>query len=319
MTADGLRGCIPIVVTPFTDDGSLDLPSLEREVEWLIAEGASGVATLAIASEGYKLAEHERDEVLRAVVRATRQRVPVVASADGAGTEVAVARARRVAALGADAVMVLPPYFVKPDAAALSDYYLRVAAAAGLPLIIQDAPQLTGVAMGPALWAELAAEASLIQYVKVEGTPQGPAISGAIAASAGRLAVFCGWGGLSILDALERGAVGSMPAPNVARLFTQIQDRFLAGDIVGAEAAFAAELPFLLWSMQTVDHSVFAAKEELRRRGVIATNHRRQPALTLDGIALGQVTRFLDERLGTTHSFVSMERPFQDSACASAR
>jgi len=294
---NGLRGCIPIVVTPFADDGVLDLHSLEREVDWLIAEGASGLATLAIASEGYKLTEAERDEVLTTVVQATRGRVPVVASADGAGTEVATDRARRVAARGADAVMVLPPYFVKPDAAALEDYYLRVAAAGGIPLMIQDAPQLTGVAMGPALWAKLAAEATLIQYVKVEGTPQGPALSGAIAASAGRLAVFCGWGGLSILDALERGAVGSMPAPNVTRLFAEIQDRFAAGDIATAEAAFAAELPFLLWSMQTVDHSVLAAKEELRRRGVIATSHRRQPALALDDVALGQLGRFLDARL----------------------
>lgn len=297
MTAEGLRGCIPIVVTPFADDGGLDLPSLEREADWLVAEGASGLATLAIASEGYKLTEAERDEVLRTVVRAARGRVPVVASADGAGTEVATDRARRVAALGADAVMVLPPSFVKPDAAALADYFLRVAAAGGIPLIVQDAPQLTGVAMGPALWAELAAEAPLIQYVKVEGTPQGPAISGAVAASEGALAVFCGWGGLSILDALERGAVGSMPAPNVTRLFTTIQDRFVAGDVAAAEAAFAAELPFLLWSMQTVDHSVFAAKEELRRRGVIAGSHRRQPALGLDAVALGQLARFLDARL----------------------
>ncbi len=296
--ADGLRGCIPIVCTPFGEDGSLDLPSLEREVDWLIDEGASGVATLAIASEGYKLTEDERDEVLRVVVKATRERVPVVASADGAGTEVALDRARRMAKLGADAVMVLPPYFVKPDSQALADYYLRIAAAGGIPVIIQDAPQLTGVAMTPAFWAQLAEDASLIQYVKVEGNPQGPPISGAIAASTGKLAIFCGWGGLSIIDALERGAVGSMPAPNVTRLFSDIQSRFLAGDVAEAERLFAAELPFLLWSMQTVDHSVFAAKEELRRRGVIATNHRRQPALELDQIAVGQLGRFLDARLG---------------------
>lgn len=296
--ADGLRGCIPIVCTPFNDDGSLDIPSLKREVDWLIDEGASGLATLAIASEGYKLTEEERDEVLTTVVRATRDRVPIVASADGPGTEVAAARARRVAALGADAVMVLPPYFVKPDAASLTDYYLRVAAAARIPLIIQEATQLTGVAMGPPLWARLAEEASLIQYVKVEGMPQGPAISGAIEASHGALAVFCGWGGLSILDALERGAAGSMPAPIFTRLFFTIQDRFAAGDIAAAEATFAAELPFVLWSMQTVDHSVASAKEELRRRGIFTTNHQRQPALTLDGVARGQLARFVDRRLG---------------------
>ena len=89
-----------------------------------------------------------------------------------------------------------------------------------------------------------------------------------------------------------------MPAPNVTRLFSDIQSRFLAGDISEAERLFAAELPFLLWSMQTVDHSVYAAKEELRRRGIIATSHRRQPALELDPVALGQLGRFFDARLG---------------------
>ena len=88
-----------------------------------LAEGASGVATLALASEGYKLTERERDEVAALVVEHVAGRVPVVVSADGAGTAVAVDRAVRAARLGADALMVLPPYLVKPGPAALLDYY----------------------------------------------------------------------------------------------------------------------------------------------------------------------------------------------------
>ena len=61
---EALHGCIPILVTPFADDGSLDLESLEREIDWVLAEGASGVACVAIASEGYKLTETERDAVI---------------------------------------------------------------------------------------------------------------------------------------------------------------------------------------------------------------------------------------------------------------
>ena len=58
-----LTGCIPILCTPFQEDGALDLPNLVREIEYVIDEGASGVAALAIASEGYKLTEAERDNV----------------------------------------------------------------------------------------------------------------------------------------------------------------------------------------------------------------------------------------------------------------
>lgn len=292
-----LSACVPILCTPFADGGGLDLPSLEREVEWVLGEGASGVACLAIASEGYKLTEGERDEVLRATVGAVGGRVPVVASADGQGVEPAVERARRAAGLGADALMVLPPSFVKPDGEALLEYYGRMGEAVGIPLIVQDAPQLTGVAMAPALWARMAEAIPALRYVKAEGTPQGGTISETRRLAGERLAVFCGWGGLGILDALERGAVGSMPAPNFTRLFAEIQRAWEAGDRGGAAARFAAELPFVLWSMQSIDHSVAAAKEELQRRGIFASNRQRQPAARLDAVARGQLGRFLDARL----------------------
>src|SRR4051794_16297243 len=63
VNARPLRGCIPILCTPFTETNELDLDSLRREIDWVITEGADGVAALAIASEGYKLIEPERDEI----------------------------------------------------------------------------------------------------------------------------------------------------------------------------------------------------------------------------------------------------------------
>ena len=294
MTAPSLRGCIPILCTPFLADESIDHASLAREVDWVIGEGASGVAALAIASEGYKLTEPERDAVVETVVRAAAGRAPVVASADGAGTAVAVDRVRRATQRGAAAVMVLPPYFMKPDANGLRDYYLRVAEAAGdATVIVQDAPQLTGVGMSPAQWAAWSAERPAIGAVKAEGTPQGKTLSETIRLGEGRLSVFCGWGGLGMIDALERGAAGSMPAPNFTRLYADIQQRFEAGDVAGAEERFAAALPFVLWTMQSVEYSVSAAKEALRRLGVFATATTRSPAMELDAISRGQLERWL--------------------------
>ncbi|MBA3644120.1 MAG: dihydrodipicolinate synthase family protein, partial [Chloroflexia bacterium] len=214
------------------------------------------------------------------------------------GTWPGVERARRAAALGADAVMVLPPYFVKPDGDNLVDYYQQMAEAAGVPLMIQDAPQLTGVAMAPALWARMAEQIPLLRYIKVEGSLQGPLISETRRLAGDQVSLFCGWGGLGMIDALERGAVGSMPAPNFTRHFAEIQMRYEAGDAAGAGERFREELPFVLWAMQSIDHSVTSAKEELRRRGVIASAHLRQPAMRLDEIAWGQLRRFLDRRLG---------------------
>src|SRR5215213_6172978 len=265
--SEALHGCIPILVTPFADDGSLDLESLEREIDWVLAEGASGVACVAIASEGYKLTESERDAVIATTVGKVGGRVPVVASADGPGEEPAIDRARRAAALGADVLMVLPSYFVKPGPDAIASYYARIAeASAGL------------------------------RYIKAEGTPQGPTISEALRLCGDRIGVFCGWGGLSLLDALERGAIGNMPAPNFTRFFADVQRVWETGDRKHAEQLFDRGVPFVMWSMQSIDHSVTAAKVELHRRGVIASPRLRQPALALDEIACDQLSRFIERR-----------------------
>src|SRR5215207_1324109 len=299
-TNEMLRGCIPILVTPFADDGALDLESLEREIDWALAEGAIGVACVAIASEGYKLTEAERDDVIAATVRRVDGRVPVVASADGPGEEPAIDRARRAAALGADALMVLPSYFVKPGPDALVSYYARIAEASGVPIMLQDAPQLTGVSMSPALWARIAEATPGLRYIKAEGTPQGPTISETLRLCGDRVGVFCGWGGLSLLDGLERGAVGNMPAPNFTRFFADVQRIWEEGDRSRAEELFDRGVPFVMWTMQSIDHSVTSAKIELHRRGVITSARLRQPALMLDDIAHGQLARFLDRRIADT-------------------
>jgi 4-hydroxy-tetrahydrodipicolinate synthase len=293
-----LRGCIPILATPFADDGALDLDGIDQQVEWLLGEGATGIACNAIASEGYKLTEAERDAVVERTVGVVGGRVAVVASADGPGVEPAIDRSQRAARLGADALMVLPPSFVKPDGDALLDYYRRIGAAIGLPLIVQDAPQLTGVAMGPPLWARMAEQIPTFRYVKVEGTPQGTTISETVRLCGDRIGVFCGWGGLSVLDALERGSVGSMPAANFTREFAAIQRAWEAGDRSEAERLFESAIPFVLWTMQSIDFSVAATKEEFRRRGIFGSNHQRSPAARLDDVSRGQLAAFLDARLG---------------------
>jgi 4-hydroxy-tetrahydrodipicolinate synthase len=219
-----------------------------------------------------------------------------VISADGPGHAIAVDRATRAESWCADALMVLPPYFVKPDQPNLYDYYRQIGEAVSIPVMIQDAPQLTGVAMSPALWARLASDVSTIQYVKAEGTPGGPAVTDTIRLSNGKLRMFSGWGGLGAIDAFERGAVGSMPAPNFTRLFADVQRLFEAGEIPEAEARFAGELPYSLWAMQSIDFSVASAKEELHRLGVFTTPLLRQPAVALDAVSRDQLDRWISGR-----------------------
>ena len=287
-----LHGCIPIVVTPFDAEGNIDETSLRAQAEWLIQKGVHGLAMPAIASEGYKLSDVERERVVRIVVETTARRVPVVVSADGNGTDVAVGRARALAQLGADALMVLPPSFVKPDHENLFRYYVRMAQAANLPLMVQEAPQLTGVTMPASFLARLQRECPLINSIKIEGTPSGPKTSEILQLTVGQMAVFAGWGGLSFWDGLLRGAQGCMPAPNFGPVFARIYELFVAGQREAAHAIFNRITPFISFSMQHIDISVWTAKESLARMGIIRMATLREPATLPDAVMREQFETF---------------------------
>jgi 4-hydroxy-tetrahydrodipicolinate synthase len=243
-----------------------------------------GLATPAIASEGYKLAEAEQQRVAAIVIEMTGGRVPVVVSADGNGTDVAVVRARRAAAMGAAALMVLPPMFIKPDGENLYRYYQRIARAVEVEIMVQDAPQLTGVPLPATLLARLNRDCPNITAVKIEGTPAGPKTSEVLALSDNRMDVFAGWGGLSFWEGLQRGAKGCMPAANFGPALARVYDQYQGGEYVAARSQFDRLVPFINWSMQSVDLSVWCAKEALRREGILATNVLREPAGLPDAI-----------------------------------
>ncbi len=290
-----LFGCIPIVVTPFAPSFAIDEAGLRAEVDFLIAAGVHGLATPAIASEGYKLDDAERDRVARIVVETAAGRVPVVVSVDGNGTDVAMARARATAALGADALMVLPPMFVKPDAANLERYYLRIADAAGLPIMVQDAPQLTGVSIPVALLERLYTANPLINAVKIEGTPAGAKTGEVVERTGGQMAVFAGWGGLSFWEGLPRGAAGCMPAANFGPALAQVYDLFHQGQIAEAATLFDRLTPFIAWSMQSIDLSVWCAKAALVRAGILASATLREPATLPDAVMQAEFERLLEK------------------------
>lgn len=279
-----LRGCIPIVVTPFDESFAIDERSLRAEVDYLIEAGVHGLATPAIASEGYKLTDSERDRIIRVVIEAANGRVPVVASADGNGTDVAVSRARSAVACGADALMVLPPMFIKPDPTGVEKYYLRVAEAAGVPVMVQDAPQLVGYAIGVDSLARMHAVNPLIASVKLEGLPAGEKTAAVISRLGGAMTVFAGWGGLSFWEGLQRGAAGCMPAANLGPALSVVYELFKVGRIAEAAVAFDRVVPLVTWSMQSIDLGVWCAKESLVRTGVFTSATMREPAALPDEV-----------------------------------
>src|SRR5215210_3431311 len=108
-----MTGVFPILVTTFNDDGTLDLTSQLRLVDHLLEAGAHGLGLFGNASEGYALMSGERTALLTSIVKQVNGRVPLVVSTGHTGTDAAVHLSREARALGADALMVLPPYLLK--------------------------------------------------------------------------------------------------------------------------------------------------------------------------------------------------------------
>lgn len=281
------RGVFPIVNTTFREDGALDLESQLRLVRFLLDAGAHGLGLFGVASEGYTLAGDERRALLKAIVAEVGGRVPVVASTGHTGTDVAVALSREAESLGADALMILPPYFLKPDAEGVYQYFKAISDGVTIPIMVQDAPLMSLVPMGADLLARMGRELPRVAMVKVEAPPTAPKVS-SVRAKNESLVLFGGLNGQFLLEELARGAVGTMPGGDMTDAFVDILDRVGRGDNDGAFEAFGRILPLIRYELQP-GLGVSVMKTNLHAAGIIASARVRHPTSTIDAVGVREV------------------------------
>ncbi|WP_233416183.1 dihydrodipicolinate synthase family protein [Streptomyces sp. N35] len=283
-------GLVPILATPFTASGELDLPSLRSLVEFQLDAGVDGLAVFGMASEGFALATDERSVILRAVREVAGAGVPIVAGVNGTSTVVAIEQARHAAAGGADQLMVLPPYLAKPSQQQLIEFFGEVATATDATVMVQDAPGVTGVAIDVATMTALG-HISGITSVKVEAPPT-PVKVAAVTRALDELAVLGGLNAASLIEEYDNGSVGTMPACEFSDLLRAILDDLAADRRTEARAAFGRLLPLIHLGMRP-GQAWAVHKEVLRRRGIIASGRVRLPAQELEPVT----ARALDEIL----------------------
>ncbi len=151
-----MRGAMTAIVTPFRSDGSVDETALERIARWQVASGIHGLVPCGTTGEGATLEDHEHALVVETVVRAVQGRVPVVAGCGTNDTRRTLEAARRAEQAGADALLVVTPYYNKPNRSGMIEHYRAVAGATTLPVIVYNVPGRTGQNLGAALILELA-------------------------------------------------------------------------------------------------------------------------------------------------------------------
>ena len=148
------RGSLPALVTPFRD-GEVDVATLKRLVDWHVEQGSHGIVPVGTTGESPTLSHEEHDMVVETVVRQVAGRVPVIAGAGSNNTVETVRLVEAARRAGADAALVVTPYYNKPTQRGLIAHY-TAAAECGLPIVIYNIPGRSVVDMTPATMGELA-------------------------------------------------------------------------------------------------------------------------------------------------------------------
>ena len=159
-------GIIPAVTTPFAASGAIDIAALQANVRALLDAGVHGIVGTGTMGEAGSLSTAERREVIAAIAEAAEGRVPVIAGVSAGTAEQAGTYAADAAGAGAVALMCLPPLGYRGDAAEIAAFYAAVGAGTGLPLMVYNNPEASGVDMPATLIAQIAERVEQVVAVK---------------------------------------------------------------------------------------------------------------------------------------------------------
>ena len=149
------KGSLPALVTPFRN-GALDLETLKKLVEWHVGEGSNGLVPVGTTGESPTLTHREHETVVEEVVKAAAGRIPVIAGAGSNNTIEAIRLAQHAEKVGADAVLIVTPYYNKPTQRGLIAHFTAVHDACALPIIIYNIPPRSVIDMSPDTMGQLA-------------------------------------------------------------------------------------------------------------------------------------------------------------------
>lgn len=271
-------GLFPVAPTPFSEAGEIDFDGQRRVLDCMVDQGVDGICILANYSEQFLLSDEERSQLTELCLAHVAGRVPVMVTCSHFSTRIAASRARHAAERGARLIMLMPPYHgagIKLDETSIRDHFSRVADAAGIPIMIQDAP-LSGVALSADFLARIAQSLPLVRYFKIEvaGTASklrklielgGEAIEGP----------FDGEEAITLMADLDAGATGVMSSALLPDLIRPVIEEHKHGRRSEAAKAYERILPLINYENRQC--GLRAAKTVMMEGKVIKSDHVRHP------------------------------------------
>ncbi len=250
-TADGqsFRGMFPIMQTPFHEDGEIDLDVLRKEVNFIVAAGAHGMAWPQLASEFYVLSDEERLATAEVIVSETDGRLPVIIGVQSTNHwKVALEFAKHAESIGADGIISLPPYTSNATVEKSVQYFETLAETVDLPIFIQNSGGRWGTSMPIDKVVGLGRKFPHVFYVKEEGTPVTHRI-GAMVEQGKEVfnGIFSGADGTTLLNELRRGCAGSMTGVGLVDIYANIYNSFIGGEHEKAQEMFDKIMSFQMF------------------------------------------------------------------------
>ncbi len=286
----GLRGSFPPLVTPFLD-GKVDFECFEALVERQIAEGSHGLLINGTTSEPSTLSVEERNQLVDLAVRVAAGRVPVCAATGSQSHAETLALTAHADQVGADALLIVTPYYIRPPQRGLVEYYADLAQRSERPAMIYHIPGRTAVSLELETLEAIAERAPTLVGMK-HATTDLAYVTEALRRLGDGFRIFVGLEELS-LPMMAIGACGMMNAVgNIApRRVADLYEAVAAGDLAGARRLHES-----LWELNRsvfFDTNPIPVKYMLRRMGVAERNEHRLPMVP----ALPELERRLDEVL----------------------
>lgn len=275
-------GVFPIVPTPFTDAGELDLDGQRRVIDCMVDQGSAGMCILANYSEQFALTDRERDMLLEVCLDHVAGRAPVIVTCSHFSTRVARERAIRAEKAGAALLMLMPPYhgaLLQADEVGIFEHFARIAEAVSIPVMVQDAP-LSGTTLSVDLLARMAREIPLVSYFKIETTGTAAKLRSLLdLAGTAVSGPFDGEESITLMADLDAGATGTMPSAMLPDLIRPVVEHHAAGERAEAARLYSRILPLVNYENRQC--GLRATKAVMVEGGIIRSDKVRHPLAPL--------------------------------------
>ncbi|KQQ44887.1 dihydrodipicolinate synthetase [Rhizobium sp. Leaf311] len=291
-------GVFVIACTPFTDDGAIDVTSIDSMVDFYYDKGADGLTILGMMGEAPKLTQAESIAITRQTLARSGEK-PVVVGVSATGLAAIGELTKAVMDMGAAGVMVAPPSSLRTDEQIIG-YYRNVVETVGtdVPVVLQDFPLVTGVQISSKTLGTIFEAHPSIVMLKHEDWPGLQKITdlrNAEATGRRRTSILCGNAGVFLPEEMQRGADGAMTGFAYPEMMVEVCRLSNEGRYDAAQDLFDAYLPLMRYEQQP-GLGLAIRKYVLAKRGAIASAAQRRPGSTLNAQAITEVERLIERQ-----------------------